>query len=286
MRWFSSWFVRTPEIPKDPEKKKEFIGFLMDLVLAFIFGVVEMPILWRWAGWFLCFCILIFIVQSSVGRIYEYPRKTRILGGMIAAGIFLGVVFPTARDAWKEERALAPEGDLLGGPAESFNDGKQRMAPEVEIADSGSIQIMIPKPGPPEPYLKPFPDAEFRVEYGKKGPMVSTTIRDAEGHIVATVEKNHWTVYQQFCVDKNYTDDSLEILDSSRHVVLQLRILPDRVRVQGEWWDNQGHGLRIVKGADGHAYSALLGPQIKKNELLIKPVFMYPSRYHWRELIP
>lgn len=132
MRWLRSWFMRTPEIPKDPEKKKELIGFLMDVVLAFIFGVVEMPVLWRWTGWFLCFCIFVYIVQSSVRQIHEYPRKTRILGALIAAAIFVGVFFPIARDAWKEERALALEGDLIGaGPA--INDGKSHGFPQLQI---------------------------------------------------------------------------------------------------------------------------------------------------------
>jgi hypothetical protein len=167
----------------------------------------------------------------------------------------------------------ALEGDLRGAGL-TFNDGRARMTPWVQIADTGPTFIMVPsKPGEPTPpYFNPFPDSEFRTEFGKKGPLVSTTVRDSEGHIVAIIDKN-----------------AFEVLDSSLHVVLQLRILKDRVQVQGEWWDNQGHGLRMVKPLkptkEVGALVMPLGPGNKKNDSLIKPIFKYPSKHHWHEFV-
>jgi hypothetical protein len=232
-------------------------------------------------GWF-AFAGYIGNLERMVGVKKVKRRAIQAAIIVLGTGLEIVVLYPF----WREEQAAVLEGDLRGA-GEIFNDGKERVAPWVEIADSGSVSIMLPRKAgePAQPYYKPFPDAEFRTEYGKKGPMVSTTIRDGDGHIVATVEKNHWTVYQPFCPDKNYTEDALEILDSSWHVVLQLRILTDRVQVQGEWWDNQGNGLRVVKGSDGHAYAAPLGPRIKRNELLIRPMFVHPSKHHWEEFV-
>jgi len=118
---------------------------------------------------------------------------------------------------------------------------------------------------------------------------VTTTIRDGDGHIVADIKGNHWTIYPQFCADKNYTDSALEILDDSLHVVLQLQILNDRVRVQGEWWNNEGKGLRVVKSpveSKPGGLVLILGPKDKKNDVLIKPIFRYPSKHHWGEFAP
>jgi hypothetical protein len=118
--------------------------------------------------------------------------------------------------------------------------------------------------------------------------LLSTTIRDAEGHTVASIDKNHWKVFAPFCADKNYTNDgmTLEILDSSLHVVFQLKFASDAVQIQGEWWDNQGNGKRILKDARGPgSVVEFLGPRQKKNEDLIKPMFVYPSSEHWQEFI-
>jgi len=184
----------------------------------------------------------------------------------------------------REKMAAALEGDLRGA-GDAFDDGKLRITPMVQIGTTESILELLPS-SQLEPSFKPFPDAEFRVEFGRQWPLVSTTVRDSKGHIIATINKNHWRVYPPYCQEKNYTEDALEVLDSSLHVVLQLKLLQDRVQVQGEWWDNQGHGLRISRSSDPKRGQLVhLGPQVKRNEALIQPMFRYPSKQHWQEFI-
>ena len=184
----------------------------------------------------------------------------------------------------REEMAAAREGDLRGA-GEAFDDGKLRITPMVQIGATESILELLPS-SQLEPSFKPFPDAEFRVEFGRQWPLVSTTVRDSKGHIIATINKNHWRVYPPYCQEKNFTEDALEVLDSSLHVVLQLKLLPDRVQIQGEWWDNQGHGLRISRSPDPKRGQATqLGPEIKRNDALIEPMFKYPSKQHWQEFV-
>ncbi len=184
----------------------------------------------------------------------------------------------------REKMAAALEGDLRGA-GDAFDDGKLRITPMVQIGTTESILELLPS-SQLEPSFKPFPDAEFRVEFGRQWPLVSTTVRDSKGHIIATINKNHWRVYPPYCQEKNYTEDALEVLDSSLHVVLQLKLLQDRVQVQGEWWDNQGHGQRISRSSDPKRGQLVhLGPQVKSNEALIQPMFRYPSKQHWQEFV-
>src|SRR5216683_6480507 len=91
-----SWFVVSPRIDKDPKKIKEMLFFLVGVFLAIIFGVVVMPVVLKWLGWLLCWCILLYVIQSSVDKITEYPRKTRLLGVTLAAIAFIGVFWSTA----------------------------------------------------------------------------------------------------------------------------------------------------------------------------------------------
>jgi len=283
-RFIASWFLVSKEAPtKAKMSDKERFAFISDLILAFVFGAVSMPVIYRWIGWLFCWCALIYILQNSIVPINGFPRRTRFSGLVILTIAFILIFRTTVISMWREEQASLIERDLIGA-GQMSSDGQQRMVPEVQVGDTESS--IIPEPGFEGPFFKPFPDAEFIVKYGRKGPLVSTTIRDSESHVVATIDNNHWKVFPPFCPDKNYTKTSLEILNDSFHVVFQLRIFPDRVHVQGEWWDNEGHGFRFSASPDHiHGLVSRLGPQVKKNEGLISPIFMYPSSLYWGEFV-
>jgi len=191
---------------------------------------------------------------------------------------------------WIEEQAAFTEGDLIGGDKpELLENGAP---PWLQIGDSKSIMVMIPQ-GKLPPYLQPFPDSNFLIESGTKGPLISTTVRDRNGNLVVEIKRNHWKVYPPYCLDKNHTDLAFEARDSSGHVLLQLQIVggPPRVQLQGEWWDNQGNGMRVLKTKDGErGETAFLGQRYQKNDQLIEPMFEYPSRtqlgnYHYRPIL-
>jgi hypothetical protein len=111
--------------------------------------------------------------------------------------------------------------------------------------------------------------------------------------LVAEIKQNRWHVYPSYSVDKNYTKDTLEVLDNSGHVALQVRVLPDRILVQGEWWDIEGSGVRLLKPKVGQpevgqtktgSLVIRMGRQMQHLEELIRPMFEYPSKDHWGEL--
>jgi hypothetical protein len=66
--------------------------------------------------------------------------------------------------------------------------------------------------------------------------------------------------------------------------VLQAIILTDRIKLQGEWWDTQGRGIRLINGIPPSGSMVIrLGPQNQHTESLIEPIFQYPSQDHWGE---
>ncbi len=279
-----SWFVVSPRIDKDPKKIKEMLFFLVGVFLAIIFGVVVMPVVLKWLGWLLCWCILLYVIQSSVDKITEYPRKTRLLGVTLAAIAFIGVFWSTAYGQWREERAALQEGDLVGsGPA--INDRKQHGFPMLQVGET----VYMMSPNGVADIFPFFKDSGVRIEWGYKGPLLSTPVRDRNGNLIAEITNNHWHIYPLYCADKNYTKDALEIKDSAGHVVLQVRILPGKIKLQGEWWDTQGNGIRLVKPLNlppsAGSMVIPLGRQIQHIESLIQPIFQYPSKEHWREFV-
>jgi len=249
-------------------------GFFLTLFLRATFaGVVLFVGLLALAGY-------IGNLERMVGvrkiKIFALQAAIVVLG----TGIEIAVLYPF----WRAEQANALEGDLLGAEDGLLENGA---TPWVQIGDSKSVFIMASKEKV-SPYFKPFPDAEFLVEGGKTAPLISTTVRDRFGNLVVKIKQNHWTVYPPYCSDKNYTKYALEVEDSSGHVLLQIRLVPGppRVQVQGEWWSDEGRGLRIVMTQDGNqGLIAPLVPQDQKNDHLIQEIFKYPSRNHWKELV-
>ncbi len=120
---------------------------------------------------------------------------------------------------------------------------------------------------------------------------VSTEVGTTNGELIAQIIQNEWMVSRPNSFDRNYNDDSLEVKDSRGKIVLQVRVLSDRMQIQGEWWDDHSFGIRIVKSDDPVRKGALfipLGPNgnNKYSNVEIKPMFRYPSDLHLGELAP
>jgi hypothetical protein len=199
---------------------------------------------------------------------------------IVGIAVEIAVLYPF----WCQEQAAALEGDLLGAGPDLLPNGA---TPFLQVGDSKSMMIMLPQKEV-QPYFKPYPDAELLFESGSKGPLVSTTVRDRFGNLVVEIKQNHWRIYPPYCSDKNYTKYALEVKDSSGHVLLQLKLVggPPRVQVQGEWWSNEGKGLRVVKAKDGLRGLVIpLVPENQHNDDLIQEIFRYPSKDHWREFV-
>jgi len=163
------------------------------------------------------------------------------------------------------------------------------------IAGWGAMALQVGRRGGSVPWgqgdtLKMFSDTYLGMERGEDGIEISTVIHDRNGAIVATIEKNHWRV-TSYCLDKNYSDDSLEILDSRGHIVFQVTILSDRVQIQGEWHNEFGWGIRMSDAWDGtdNGVQAMWKTPEQERKIeqlhLIEPIFRYPSKEHWKEMV-
>jgi len=281
-QWFLSWEppqAATKTSISSREKEKGIL-LLFDLVFLLATLVSPMPIVLRWSLWFVCWTITTILAQIH----FEMPKLAgrKICITAASAFTFIAAFHSLIRSQWMEEQSSLLEGDLIGAGGLHY---PNLATPWVQIGDSKSMLIMVPQEKV-QPYFKPFEDAEFFVEGGTEGPLISTTVRDRFGNLVVEIKQSHWIVHPPYSSDKNYTKYAFEVKDSSGHVLLQIRLLPHSlaIQVQGEWWNNEGKGLRILKAKDGlHGLVIPLGPQNQHNDELIQEIFKYPSKEHWGE---
>lgn len=130
-------------------------------------------------------------------------------------------------------------------------------------------------------------DSRLILENGPSGVEVSTTIRDREGNVIVQIEKNQWRVAAPpICYDKNFTENALEVKDRRDHVVLQLTLLSDGVRIQAEWHDDFAHGFMVRGNADpNHPWAWELEGPNHVITTLIPPMFKYPSSEYLGEFV-
>jgi hypothetical protein len=161
--------------------------------------------------------------------------------------------------------------------------------PILEIGDSGVIFVFTGLQGTRA--LDIFKKYPLTIESIGGRLQVSTEIKDKDGKPVATLTHNEWqAAHPPQSWDRNYTDDTLEVKDAWDHIVLQVRALPDRIQLQGEWWE-KGEGFRLVKTVDpcSGKTGGLFVPLTKDNdhdEARIEPLFEYPSELHFGQLKP
>jgi hypothetical protein len=260
-------------------------GKTHDIVVAVLLTVLSLTfpvsIVLRCSLWAVVWLLLLHLgfvtwrTEPLVKAIFEI--------GLTACVVALAWV--PVREAWKREEAAALSGYLVVA-----NRSGPHPTALLEIGDSNTTFLYV---GPPnQPFMQILYDAGLRIEVRENRIEISTPVRDRFGHVVATIDRNRWSVSpdRAVCWDKNYTHDALEVLDGGGHVIFQMRVLPDRVRLQGEWRDQYGNGVRIMKSPDPNRPGAIMtvwhDPQAEQQlQQLIPPMFKYPSSDHWGELV-
>lgn len=169
-----------------------------------------------------------------------------------------------------------------------FSTNSPSLGNKLEIGDSGTIFDYRGANGTP---LFNFYGSNIVVETINGQVLVSTEIKDQKGLLTATLYRNEWKVAPPPKTwDRNYSKDSLEVIGPEGRVVLQVRALQDRIQLQGEWWGDSEHGIRLVKSND----PARSGAEIiifGQNRLVTAPDnteiikrFVYPSELHLGEI--
>jgi hypothetical protein len=118
-RFRRDWLFLGPK-KQGPDRESPVVGLVSDLVLALVFGIAPMPVMFRWAGWLLCFTGLLWILtRHDPAR--RLRKRTQVLGSIILLGVFVGLSFRHVEAGWMTESAALTSGNLIGaGPEASY----------------------------------------------------------------------------------------------------------------------------------------------------------------------
>ncbi len=202
------------------------------------------------------------LVGSFISWVRRYnQRPLASLGLVWIAGVLTafgsmgclvgGVVWVSSRENALQTLAVAPEppknfGQLQMPGTETLLSVKAGQARRViEIGDSGSKFVLTGPQG--VSWLHFAKNYDLLIETVEGDLEVSTQVRDQKGRLVAELVRNEWKVAPPPRTwDRNYNKTALEVRSENGDVVLQVKLLPDRVQIQGEWWMDAVHGIRLV----------------------------------------
>jgi hypothetical protein len=224
----------------------------------------------------------------------------------IRASIIMLVIFASVFWLSYKPDELHDSG-ILRRPSHTILSSHTDVIPVLEIGDSGVF--MTPNPAPGTAYdlnsLKPFLDgseftigtvAGWRLLWFKLVPdklAVSMTVRDEQGKPLVRLVDNEWQAVSRFPFDRNYNNNSLEVLDDKHDVVLQVTVLPREIRLQGKWYRSNGDRAYLIQSNGirrprNYALMTFDSPGHRRPiglpEFTIRPMFKYPSDLHPHEL--
>lgn len=162
---------------------------------------------------------------------------------------------------------------------------KQKVFPKLEFGDSGAIFVLNDPQGGRFFKIAEDNDIIINIEDGQL--RLSTKIRDQRGQIIAEITDNEWKVDQDNSWDRNYSKDSLEVRDPTGDVVLQVKLVGDRVQFQAKLYDATGRRIGLGKSMDPKAPGGIIemtGSAHPRLTMEIEPIFKYPSDLHFGEL--
>lgn len=131
-------------------------------------------------------------------------------------------------------------------------------------------------------------DMKFAYDFDDQQLKVSLNLRNKEGNIVASINRNEWMVAQNpRAFDRNYSKDMLEVIDEKGDVVLQVRVLDDVIQLNGVFYDRNGRGVAISPPPpDKPNYVEMkMFPSNVEYRSRLKKLFKYPSELHLGQLV-
>ena len=166
---------------------------------------------------------------------------------------------------------LAPIPDVIL----SFNNNVDRI---IQIGISG---VAFKLDGPRgEAFNRLLGQSRIALEQLDKQLLVTTDIRDHTGKLLATLARNEWATAQPGgrIWDRNYTHDSLEIVDRTLNAIFQVRILSDRVQLQGKWYHSDGKLTVLMDPPYYPGHSMIVyATDADSPDFKIGRIFKYPS---------
>lgn len=182
----------------------------------------------------------------------------------------------------KRDMASAYQG-VLQPESVIFVPGIYYKYPYIEIGDSG---VAFNWSGPSgQPFLKIFEDTALTMLEDNGQIKISANIRGEDGS-VAVLDMNEWmTAKQPQIFDRNYNKNTLEVKDNKGDIVLQVRVLSDRIQFQGKFYDEYGNGVALVgRKAWGAGVIEFTGVDYPELGSSIEPIFKNNSGLHFGEI--
>jgi hypothetical protein len=177
---------------------------------------------------------------------------------------------------------LVPRSDIV------FSTTEGSKITKMQIGESDVY--FVGEEGPGKLILPMLRETQFTIEKIDSRMLFSTQITNQDGNFIVEIIKNEWKVAPPPGTwDRNYTTDSLEVIDPQGQVVLQVKVLNDLIRIQGSWWIDRGPPDVIVKvtlwaAPPAGAQLVLTPKNSKQPPPSIPRVFSYPSERHLGEL--
>jgi hypothetical protein len=259
--------------------KETSTGVWIERVFALVLAVApwnsEVPVM-PWGV--LCGAVLaaILIREYIKSKYVEPDAYSKFLGSLCIFWFVATALCLPMYMKWRKDMAAATEGYI-----------HSRSVGHGSLGESSPIAWDSPGQA-----LSLYPDSSLAIDRGRDGIEFSAVVQDRNGNVVVSVDHNHWRVTNS-CLDKNYSEDSLEVKDLRGHVVLQIVLLPDAVKLRGEFHNGDGKGALFADAIEGKGKGGnveIWGSDAEESEIqrqrpFVAPMFLYPSRDHWGESV-
>lgn len=250
----------------------------------------------EWIGWVLVAAGLIVLVfdiriergqiavgspESLLGRLRRmWPQYLMVFAGCLFFVGFVGFLQNNVEEKppTKEQKpATSTEPRKSAGILLLSAEGKVASR-AIEIGDSG-LKFNA---------FSFFGVSKLKIELVEGVAKVSTDVRDDKGALIGEIVQNKWMVKPDKTWDFNYNDSALEVKNPQGRIVLQVRVLPDTIQIQGEWWSAQGDGVRVLKVPEGGMKVIRFNRDSNPDDDIwpkIQPIFEYPSELSLGKLL-
>jgi hypothetical protein len=241
------------------------------------------------------------IIVASIVHYWLRFSPSILMGGVVGI-LVLGCLLSVDRIFPRNRNNVLPNANFTASPStatsEPSNVGKLEspgdetiLAPKlgvskrlIQIGQSGTYIDFQGSQG--TPFIQFASNYNLTIDSVDGKLEVSTQVRDRRGRLVAELVQNEWKVAPPPRTwDRNYTSTALEVRDEDGNVVLQVRLFPDRVQIQGEWWMDEYRGFRIVGYPGEGGRFEIFGTKFRPSDAdPIQQMFVYPSETHLGEL--
>jgi len=203
---------------------------------------------------------------------------------LVVAILSQGVILWTQHKAQQKQRYYG----VLSRAKSTVLSAVQEAYPRIRLGDSDTFLVWKGVQG--EPIIKFFEDAHLTIWIEDGGLKVSTLVRGKAGHLVAEIVANEWRVQRPPGVfDRNYDREALEVRGPDGDVILQVVLEEDYIRFAAKMYDSSGRGIAVGAGQDPQfgkvGVIEVTGPEHPDLELVIPPLFKYPSDLHFGERV-